>query len=447
MTTTWDLRSSRSIENSAVNVKALYESLPLPDASSTRILRILPVQPSDVPKTIVCEMTVISLDPPPKYNAVSYVWGQDDPSSSHNVSINGTLMPVRPNIWHFLEQMRKETFEDLLWIDAICINQRDIAERGHQVAVMGQIYEKAAEVQAWLGDANEPVQQAMRMICACWSERSSSKGERSGNDGEAVNGDLGTNDAEQTTKRNVGGQVSANTGPGRILSLDDLTLISHIWSCVYWSRLWIVPEFLLAKELTIRCGSVRMPTKVLELFVGMTIPNRYRAPDKRPDRVSGLSQELGPKIVFARAKRCWERYMEHDTSLQLWSTKLSEIIARIGNGDCADERDRIYAFLPLDKKALKMIKPDYSKTTSQVFEELYDAQMLSNSAQMRSNSALEQSALPFHYEMLQLSHVAGLLGLDARGDELYTELRSYRRSRRSRRLASTRLASSSRDRT
>jgi hypothetical protein len=279
MTTTWDVRSSRSIENSAVNVKALYESLPLPDASSTRILRILPVQPSDVPKTIVCEMTVISLDPPPKYNAVSYVWGQDDPSGSHNVSINGTLMPVRPNIWHFLEQMRKETFEDLLWIDAICINQRDIAERGHQVAVMGQIYEKAAEVQVWLGGANKPVQQAMRMICAYLPERSASKGERSGNDGKAMNGDPDTNNAVQTTKRKVGGRVFTN--PIRVPSIDDLIIMSHIWSCDYWSRLWIVSEFMLAEELTIRCGSLRMPSRKLEYFVAMRKGNKDRAPDKR----------------------------------------------------------------------------------------------------------------------------------------------------------------------
>jgi hypothetical protein len=347
------------------------------------------------------------LDPPPKYNAVSYVWGQDDPSGSHNVSINGTLMPVRPNIWHFLEQMRKETFEDLLWIDAICINQGDIAERGHQVAVMGQIYEKAAEVQAWLGAANEPVQQAMRMVCVYWSEESSPNGERSGNDSKAMDGDSGTNNAVQTLKHKS--QVQDFIDPVRVPPIDDLVIISHIWSCDYWSRLWIVPEFLLAKELTIRCGSLGIPSRSLEDLAGSVSTKEYRDTHKKSDRVSALSHGPGPRIVYTRAKR----YRDRLSPGLSWLTELSIIIAILGQGDCADERDRIYAFLPLDKKALKMIKPDYSKTTSQVFEELYDAQ---------TNTALEGLAPHVSVTRLLLSAVARLLGLDARSQEIVIEM-------------------------
>ncbi|KAG5807705.1 hypothetical protein H9Q74_007679 [Fusarium xylarioides] len=39
-----------------------------------------------------------------------------------------------------------------LWIDAICINQDDIAERNSQVAMMSQIYGSARCVVAWLGE-------------------------------------------------------------------------------------------------------------------------------------------------------------------------------------------------------------------------------------------------------------------------------------------------------
>lgn len=40
----------------------------------------------------------------------------------------------------------------MLWIDAICINQRSIAERSVQVMHMGEVYTKAASVIAWLGE-------------------------------------------------------------------------------------------------------------------------------------------------------------------------------------------------------------------------------------------------------------------------------------------------------
>jgi hypothetical protein len=52
--------------------------------------------------------------------------------------------------------------DDLLgsfrWYDALCINQNDEQERGHQVEMMGEIYKMAYWVLAWLGtpDFREP---------------------------------------------------------------------------------------------------------------------------------------------------------------------------------------------------------------------------------------------------------------------------------------------------
>jgi hypothetical protein len=39
----------------------------------------------------------------------------------------------------------------MLWVDAVCINQLDPVEKGHQVAQMGRIYENAERVVVWLG--------------------------------------------------------------------------------------------------------------------------------------------------------------------------------------------------------------------------------------------------------------------------------------------------------
>ncbi|KAG4440938.1 hypothetical protein IFR05_003567 [Cadophora sp. M221] len=39
----------------------------------------------------------------------------------------------------------------LIWIDALCINQDDAVERGHQVDMMGDLYRAAFEVLSWLG--------------------------------------------------------------------------------------------------------------------------------------------------------------------------------------------------------------------------------------------------------------------------------------------------------
>jgi hypothetical protein len=41
-----------------------------------------------------------------------------------------------------------------IWIDAICINQNDENERGHQVAMMRSIYSKADCVRIWINAPN-----------------------------------------------------------------------------------------------------------------------------------------------------------------------------------------------------------------------------------------------------------------------------------------------------
>lgn len=43
--------------------------------------------------------------------------------------------------------------EELIWIDAICINQQDNEEKAHQVRCMGDIYIRATRVVVWLGPA------------------------------------------------------------------------------------------------------------------------------------------------------------------------------------------------------------------------------------------------------------------------------------------------------
>lgn len=40
----------------------------------------------------------------------------------------------------------------VIWIDQICINQSDVEEKSHQVALMSHIYKYCKEVFLWLGE-------------------------------------------------------------------------------------------------------------------------------------------------------------------------------------------------------------------------------------------------------------------------------------------------------
>ena len=58
-------------------------------------------------------------------------------------------------------------------MDAICINQDDLAEREQQVRLMPGIYHKANRVLVWLGDASDAGDQALNDVCASADDSSS----------------------------------------------------------------------------------------------------------------------------------------------------------------------------------------------------------------------------------------------------------------------------------
>jgi hypothetical protein len=89
----------------------------------------------------------------PKYESLSYTWGSA--SNVKEIEINGTLVPVRRNLDRALRHFRRKDQERTLWIDAVCINQADDAEKSWQVKLMADIYRRAQRVLVWLGILDE----------------------------------------------------------------------------------------------------------------------------------------------------------------------------------------------------------------------------------------------------------------------------------------------------
>ncbi|OAK97272.1 hypothetical protein IQ06DRAFT_296450 [Phaeosphaeriaceae sp. SRC1lsM3a] len=135
------------------DLSSIYVQHPVDQPNTTRVLELLPTSYSEGADIISCRLRVIPLNSPPTYRAISYMWG--DPSVTQPILVDGKSIAVRSNLWSFLGQMQDESCTDALWIRALCINQRDIAERSQQVSLMGQIYSKAAVVHVWLGPEND----------------------------------------------------------------------------------------------------------------------------------------------------------------------------------------------------------------------------------------------------------------------------------------------------
>jgi hypothetical protein len=82
---------------------------------------------------------------------LSYVWGP--PLNPQSISMNRKTIHIRQNLRAALEAIRDEVKLRTLWIDALCINQKDVHERNKQVASMGKIFHYATKVLVWLGEA------------------------------------------------------------------------------------------------------------------------------------------------------------------------------------------------------------------------------------------------------------------------------------------------------
>ena len=88
------------------------------------------------------------------YGALSYTWG--DQSQTRPILLNDTVFHVGRNLEAALRRLtRHPDYADgglKLWVDAICINQGDLRERGRQVRRMGDIFSRALIVTIWLGE-------------------------------------------------------------------------------------------------------------------------------------------------------------------------------------------------------------------------------------------------------------------------------------------------------
>lgn len=146
-------QSNETMEQSPFEYQALSGS------SHIRVVSILPGKPD---AAMNLELAHVDLDSESKYECLSYAWGIDDHDQA--IILNGSAFSVSSTLYTALEHLRHETQERKIWIDAISINQSNLAERSSQVAVMRRIYQNAARVNVWLGPATESSEQAMAFL-------------------------------------------------------------------------------------------------------------------------------------------------------------------------------------------------------------------------------------------------------------------------------------------
>jgi hypothetical protein len=130
-----------------------YSQVPINrDPRSIRLLHLRSGRRSD---DISCDLRQVSLDSTPPYKALSYTWANRNELFDPPVCLiqcNKRSLQISENLNAALRRLRDVQQPVEIWVDSICINQKDLAERSSQVGLMRDIYETSEEVVIWLGE-------------------------------------------------------------------------------------------------------------------------------------------------------------------------------------------------------------------------------------------------------------------------------------------------------
>ncbi len=235
------------------------------------------------------------------YSALSYVWGQSDRDRSdiaikyerstrqylasklHIDSRSSTYVhSIGSSLAAALRHLRKKREKITIWVDALCINQKDNEEKSWQVPLMKSIYSEAKEVHAWLGpryDENprvvENVNAAFNLADTVWSlAEHINLTESLVNENDWLEACFALAGPSQTSEQAKHVNTDFSTALRRV-ALSDSSVQARLASVKvlsqndYFARMWILQETGRASTLTFHYGLRRASHRRLLLALGL----------------------------------------------------------------------------------------------------------------------------------------------------------------------------------
>jgi hypothetical protein len=288
-----------------------------------RLLTIKRVATDEAADSIVhCNLYHSNLIDPPEYQALSYCWG--DPTITKPIMIDGVVVYVTANLEAGLQQLRAVHISTL-WIDALCINQADLVERGLQVMRMDRIFSKANGVIIWLG-VDESDSEVAGLLCNRRLQRRRPS-DISFTDSTVSSTSTGTTLSYQMFSRNRGPVLG----------------IKYVLRRPFWRRVWIIQEIAKAQGLNILVGGGLISWQAFESLLNHV------------DRT-----ELPLEIQALQKFRNEERSKRLPTLL--------DALQRSEYFESSDIRDKIYALLGLTIDGSELVPtPNYVQSPRTVY--------------------------------------------------------------------------------
>jgi hypothetical protein len=340
----------------------LYSGLPL-DGDQFRLLTL---QPGQWDESIICQLAVYQLTEKSEFEALPYTWGNGQ--SFETITINGASVHIGANLETALRYIRSPDTPRTLWIDALCINQNNNAEKGHQVQKMCQVFSLATTGLAWLGPPDLDGMRAMSDIIQI---------------GETLSPiyRVEANENGVLTDYERGWRELRNLSPACIKELG-LNMEAMDWDAIwdlcdrsFWRRIWIIQVLVLSGDVMssistnrclVGCGSKWVPLPVLSTFVFVFGLMRGTTSwmDESMSRPLHLLGTRGPPAIKAMFRLIWSFDTIFDQDRE--ERTLDNLMRLSRSFQVTDPRDKLYGLLGIVKD--HGIVVDYSLDRAKVYK-------------------------------------------------------------------------------
>lgn len=322
-----------------------------------------------VQRLVRCHLQHACLNDRPYYTALSYAWG--DPRIKRAILLDGQQIQVTQNLESALRHVAIECQRDgdqtvPLWVDAVCIDQQNEAERTRQVSQMDVIFRTAAETLVWLGpgseDSNLAIDTLRRLsrIAASISAHLTSWSQFPFGEG-----------ASNPLVRAIEQRLDESLVALRLENSARLTAICSLFQRPWFLRVWVIQERVLSQNCTVCCGREWITWHMF--YQGFWLLCGLRdylnlAGTGRPD-----SAVLATFLTSALDRVTPVAFTSAGSSLLRLFALLSRMAPR-AQLQASDRRDYVYALLGLvDPRQSPRILVDYSKDWAAVQTEVTTA--------------------------------------------------------------------------
>ncbi|RSL48534.1 hypothetical protein CEP54_012881 [Fusarium duplospermum] len=333
-----------------MQAQATHVHQPLPPlpalGNKPHYTRILTLFPGEMDAPLFCTMEIIDLNHPPfAFEALSYVWGKA--KSAEPLFCDDGHLEITVNLDKALRNLRLSNTRRRLWVDAICIDQTDLAERARQVQYMRLVYKRATRVIVWLGEKQDWTETAIAFA----KELVGLKADFIQNL-DLASREEGSLPADPATNTEQGIRSDAFSLLSNVYksNQDGAEALANLFGCEYFTRVWCIQEVVASSYSIVKLADLEIDMNDLLSLLPLVLDRRGLVLEPTPLQLWRGVYEM--PLIYEAFK-----HSPPEGSIG----QMLVVLTSIRDFGATDPRDRIFAILGITDEGLE---PVYSITES-----------------------------------------------------------------------------------